>query len=152
MPKIDIASLPIKTGSGYPAQFSGITNGRSRKQLGNAGDLTQFGVNLCTLTAGAGSSIRHWHHHEDEFVFILSGVATLIDDDGETILLAGEAACFKAGVPNGHCIVNRSESDVVLLEIGTRADHEIAEYPDIDLKAEKHGSTFNFTHKDGTPY
>src|SRR5688572_28215809 len=118
MPKIDIESVPARTGTGYPKIFAAIAEGRSRKRLGDAAGLDQFGVNLTTLAPGAGTAHRHWHHSEDEFVFVLSGEATLIDDDGETILRGGDAAAFKAGVPNAHQILNKSSSDVMLLEIG----------------------------------
>lgn len=156
MPKIDIANLPVQIGSGYPAPFAEQTQGRSKKRLGDAlgekGGLDQFGVNLTTIKPNAGTAQRHWHENEDEFVFILSGEATLVEDNGEVILRAGEAASFKAGVANGHCILNKSEKDVVLLEIGTRAKTERAHYPDIDLLAEKTKTGYAFKHKDGTPY
>ena len=152
MPKIDIDALPLKTGTGYPAQFAGVAVGRSRRQLGNAGGLTQFGVNLCRLEPGAATSQRHWHHNEDEFVYVLEGEATLIEDDGETVLYPGDAATFKAGVENGHTIINRSSGTVVLLEVGTRAATEIADYPDIDLRAVNDGTGYVFTRKDGTKY
>lgn len=152
MPKIDIANLPIEIGSGYPAPFAEQTQGRSKKRLGNAGNLDQFGVNLTTIKPNAGTAQRHWHEQEDEFVFILSGEATLVEDGGEVILRAGEAATFKAGVANGHCILNKSNEDVVLLEVGTRAKTERAHYPDIDLLAEKTETGFVFKHKDGQSY
>lgn len=152
MPKIDIENLPVISKSGYPAPFDKITAGRSRKKLGDAGELTQFGVNLTTIKPNSGTAQRHWHEQQDEFVYILSGEATLVEDDGETILRAGDAATFKAGVANGHCVLNKSNQDVVLLEIGTRTENERGHYPDIDLVAEKDGPKFIFTHKDGTPY
>jgi uncharacterized cupin superfamily protein len=152
MPKVDMASVPEKGGTGYPAEFAAVVSGRFRKRLGDAGGLTQFGVNLCRLEPGAASSIRHWHHNEDEFVYMLAGEAILLDDAGETILKPGDAATFKSGVANGHSLVNRGEVDAVFLEVGTRAATEIAEYPDIDLRAVKDADGYRFTHKDGTPY
>lgn len=166
MPKIDIENLPIEIGSGYPAPFSDLAQGRSKKRLGDAlgdkGGLNQFGVNLTTIKPNAGTAQRHWHEQEDEFVFILSGEATLVEDatgedvngegTSETILRAGDAAIFKAGIANGHCILNKSDKDVVLLEVGTRLPNERAHYPDIDLLAEKSETGFIFKHKDGTRY
>lgn len=152
MPKVDIERLELRTGSSYPAPFGELVRGRARKRLGDAVGLTQFGVNLTTLAPGAATAHRHWHRNEDEFVFVLAGEATLIEDGGETVLKAGEAAGFKAGVPDGHHIVNRSGREVLLLEIGTRASTEKAEYSDIDLMVEVDGRSFRYTHKDGTPY
>ncbi|HAJ04072.1 MAG TPA: transcriptional regulator, partial [Brevundimonas sp.] len=87
-----------------------------------------------TLPPGAWSSQRHWHEGEDEFVWVLSGEVVLVEDEGETMLRAGDCAGFKAGVKNGHKLENRSDADAVLLEVGTRkpgGDH--GEYPDIDM-------------------
>jgi len=147
MPRIDIGSLPWKGGSGYPAPFDAIVEGRTRKRLGDAGGLGQFGVNLTRLAPGAASSQRHWHDNEDEFVFVLSGEVVLVEEGGETVLRAGDAAAFKAGVANGHHLVNRSGAEARYLEIGTRAGEERAHYPDIDLAYARDGAGARFTTK-----
>jgi len=152
MPKIDIAKLPVYDGSDYPEPFRKAVAGRARKRLGNAAGLDQFGVNLTTLKPGAASALRHWHHKEDEFVYILAGEVVLIEDGGETVLKAGDAAGFKANVRNGHHLVNRSTRAAVYLEIGSRAKHERAEYPDVDLVAISDEQGDRYTHKDGRPY
>jgi uncharacterized cupin superfamily protein len=153
MPKIDIAKLETRVGSpNYPALFKPACAGRHKTALGNAVGLSQFGVNLTRLEPGAASSIRHWHENEDEFVYILQGECVLIENGGETVLKAGDCAGWKANVPDGHCIVNRTKSDVLLLEVGTRAPSERAHYPDDDLAFERDGTTLKVMHKDGTPY
>ncbi len=152
MPKIDIDEVPARTGSIYPAPYKGQAEGRVRKALGDAGGLTQFGVNLTRLPPGAASAQRHWHEAEDELVFVVSGELTLIEEEGETILRAGEAAAFKAGHTDGHHLVNRSGADAVVLEIGTRSPDERCQYPDIDLVYEKRGGTIRFTNRAGKPY
>jgi uncharacterized cupin superfamily protein len=98
------------------------------------------------------SALRHWHEQEDEFVYILEGEAVLVEDQGETALKAGDAAGFKAGVANGHQLVNRSNGDVLYLEIGTRARDERAHYPDDDLALRRDSSGVRLTHKSGEPY
>ena len=152
MPKIDIASVKTEAATGYPEPFRAAVAGRLRQRLGNVVGLDQFGVNLTRLQPGAQSSQRHWHHAEDEFVFILEGTLVLCEDAGETILRPGDAAGFKAGVPNGHCLVNRSGKDAVYLEIGTRCEREQVDYPDIDLRVRKDESGLIYTHKSGEPY
>ena len=92
MPKIDITSIPERKGTGYPPQFNAPCADRIRQRLGHAGGLTDFGVNLMRLPPGNWSSQRHWHSEEDEFVFVLEGELTLIDDGGETLLRAGDCA------------------------------------------------------------
>ncbi len=152
MPKIDVVSVPSRTGTGYPKIFAAIAEGRSRKRLGDAAGLDQFGVNLTTLAPWAGTAHRHWHHCEDEFVYVLAGEATLIDDGGETILRAGDAAGFKAGVPNAHQIINKSSGDVVLLEIGTRAAEDRGVFPDVDLAFVKDSAGSRFTRASGEAF
>jgi uncharacterized cupin superfamily protein len=152
MPKIDIANLPINTRSGYPPPFDRIVIGRERKRLGNAAGLDQFGVNLTTLKPGAASALRHWHEQEDEFVYILEGEVVLIEDAGETVLGPGDAAGFKANIPNGHHLVNKSSCDVVYLEIGTRSKHERAHYSDVDMMVVRDDKDARYTRKSGEPY
>lgn len=154
MPKIDIEKTPLQTGSGYPAPYKHAVAGRSRRRIGDAGGLTQYGVNICTLKPGSASAQRHWHKHEDEFVYVLSGEVVLIEDSGETALQAGDAAAFPAGAANGHHLVNRSNEDAVFLEVGTRSAVEDVEYtdPEIDLRAVKNDGVFRYLHKDGRPW
>ena len=152
MPKIDIAAIELRTGTGYPEPLQAMVKGRERKRLGDAGGLTQFGVNLTRLKPGAASAHRHWHEQEDELVYVLEGELVLVEDDGETILGPGDAAAFKAGVANGHHLVNRSGRDALLLEIGTRSTVERCHYPDVDLAAVTDEAGDRFTRKSGEPY
>jgi uncharacterized cupin superfamily protein len=152
MPKVDIEALSIDTRTGYPPPFDRVVAGRERKRLGNAAGLDQFGVNLTTLKAGASSSLRHWHEKEDELIYMLEGEAVLIEDGGETVLQAGDAAGFKADSRDGHHLVNRTTHNAVYLEVGTRSRHERVEYPDIDLIAVRDEKGMRFTRKNGDPY
>ena len=152
MPKIDIDKIPIDTATGYPPPHNKAVEGRSRKRLARAAGLSQFGVNVCTLKPGAASSQRHWHENEDELVYVLDGELTLVETEGETILRQGDAAGFKAGVANGHHLVNRSGRDAVYLEIGSRAKRERAHYPDVDMMMVRDDKGMRYTHKNGEPY
>jgi uncharacterized cupin superfamily protein len=153
MPKIDIAKIPLDTATRYPPPFDKAVEGRARKRLGRAAGLSQFGVNICTLKPGAASSQRHWHENEDELVYVLEGEVVLCEDGGETVLKAGEAAAWKAGVQDGHCIINRSNRDAVVLEVGSRADKERAFYSDIDMMVVRDGKEFQYAKKTtGEPY
>jgi len=152
MPKLDIDALPLDTKTNYPPPFDRVVHGRERRRLGNAAGLDQFGVNLTTLRPGAASALRHWHEKEDEFVYILEGELVLIEDSGETLLKAGEAAAFKANSGNGHHLVNRTTREALFLEIGTRSKHERVEYPDVDLLVVRDTQGMRYTHKNGDPY
>lgn len=152
MPKIDIAAVAEHNLCGYPAPFHEIARGRFRRPLGDAGGLDRFGVNLCRLEPGSASSQRHWHDREDEFVYVVDGEVVLIEDEGETVLRAGDAATFKAGVPNGHHLVNRSGRDALFLEIGSRDPDDSTHYSDIDMKLVAEDGEDRFVHRDGTLY
>ncbi|MEZ5828694.1 MAG: cupin domain-containing protein [Hyphomicrobiales bacterium] len=149
---LDPMSVKPRTGSGYPAPFAEPFMGRAKRALGDALGLSQFGVNLTTLEPGAWSSQRHWHEQEDELIYVLDGEVTLVTDAGETVLRPGMVAGFPAGRPDGHQLINRSDKPVRILEVGTRAPNEEAEYSDIDMKARKVDGVFVFTHKNGEPY
>ena len=150
MPKIDIDKLPVRRGSAYPTPFDAPCAGRARRALGDAVGLDQFGVNLQKLAPGAWTSQRHWHTTEDEFTWVVSGEVVLVTDEGETVMRAGDCAGFKAGVPNGHHIQNRSDAEAVLLEVGSRRPGvDACDYPDIDMIV---GPDDIYRHRDGTPY
>jgi uncharacterized cupin superfamily protein len=151
-PWLDPASVKPRLGSIYPSPFGEKLAGREKRALGDPLGLSQFGVNLVTLAPGSWSSQRHWHTNEDEFIYVLEGEVTLVTDGGETSLGPGMAAGFPAGKPDGHHLINRSGRPARYLEVGTRADTEVAQYSDIDMVARKEGGRFVFMHKNGEPY
>lgn len=136
----------------YPPEFAPSVDGRIKRALGDAGGLSQFGVNLTTLEPGAMSSQRHWHKTEDEFVYIVDGELILVTDAGEETLHEGMAAAFPAGEANGHHFINRSTRTATYLEIGTRARDDDIDYPDIDMRAVKRDGRLQFVRKTGEPY
>ncbi|HEY2445230.1 MAG TPA: cupin domain-containing protein [Rhizomicrobium sp.] len=150
MPKIDIGAVPERKGSGYPSPFHLKAGDRVRQALGNAGGLSDFGVNLLRLPPGTWSSQRHWHSAEDEFVYVLSGEVTLVTDEGEQVLRAGDCAAFPKNRADGHHLINKSTGIAILLEVGTRSPDDVCEYPDVDMRIDSRIG--HFTHRDGTPY
>lgn len=127
-------------------------SGRDKKHLGDFFSLSNFGVNLTRLAPGAHSALRHAHEAQDEFIYVLQGTPVLITDTGETQLCPGMCAGFKAGTGDGHQLLNRSNAEVVYLEIGDRTAGDRVTYPDDDLAAEMVNGAWLFKHKDGTPY
>jgi uncharacterized cupin superfamily protein len=136
----------------YPEPYASRVAGRLKRPLGDLFGLANFGVNLTRLEPGAVSSLRHAHTKQDEFVYILEGHPTLVTDAGRTRLAPGMCAGFKAGTGNAHHLVNESREDVVYLEIGDRAPHDAATYPDDDIQATFADGAWSVTHKDGRPY
>jgi uncharacterized cupin superfamily protein len=150
---INPREIEPRTGTGYPDPYRENVVTRSKRALGDAFGLSRYGVNLVELSPGTWSSQRHWHTHEDEFVFVVSGELTLITDAGEQVLSPGMVAGFPAGESNGHHLVNKSDETASYLEIGDRNPLDEAFYPDIDLlfKVNDKGE-HEFTNRDGVPY
>ncbi len=125
---------------------------RAAADIGKAAGLTQFGVHLETLHPGARSSVRHWHEAEDEFVYVISGELVLIEDE-ETVLRAGEAAGWAAGVPVGHCLENRSAEDATILTVGTRDPGDRWHYVEHGITGtyDDASETFSYTDAAGNP-
>lgn len=138
--------------SNYPEPFAARMAGRLKQPLGDLFGLKSFGVNLTRLAPGAVTALRHAHSRQDEFVYVLEGEPTLVTDAGETALRPGMCAGFPAGAGNAHHLVNRTDREVVLLEVGDRSLDDAIAYPDDDLVAERHEGGWRFARKDGTPY
>ena len=152
-PALDPQTVPARDGSSYPAPFRAAVEARAKRALGDATGLSQFGVNLVELPPGCWSSQRHWHTHEDEFVYVLDGELVLVSDAGEQVLRAGMAAGFPAGEPDGHHLINRSDRPATYLEVGTRReDLDEVDYPDIDLAIRLRDGRQVFVSKSGEPY
>ena len=143
-------SIPELKGSAYPSPFDEKPAARIRQRLGDAGGLTDFGVNLLQLPPGAWSSQRHRHSHEDEFIYVISGEVALVTDAGEETLRPGDCVTFVKGATNGHHLINRSYANAVCLEVGTRRADDFTVYPDIDLVFDPKLGWY--AHKDGSPY
>jgi uncharacterized cupin superfamily protein len=152
-PALDPKTVPVWSGSSYPEPFRAAVMAREGRALGEALGLTNFGVHLMRLPPGAASSQRHWHTHEDEFVYMLEGEAQLITDAGAQILSAGMCAGFPAGKPDGHHLVNQSGRDAVFLVVGDRREGlDACEYSDIDMSRRWVDGERTFFHKDGRPW
>lgn len=138
--------------SNYPEPFASRMSRREKRQLGDMFGLKNFGVNLTRLAPGGESALLHSHSRQDEFIYILQGTPTLVTEKGESLLTPGMCAGFRAGGP-AHHLVNRTDADVLLLEVGDRTPGDEGSYPGDDIRAVLgQDGKWLFTHRDGTPY
>lgn len=155
-PALDPLSLAPRTGSGYPEPYRSRVLPREKRALGDPLGLTKIGINHTTLPPGKESSMRHWHTHEDEFIYMISGEVVLITDEGEQLLTAGMCAGFPASADgktgDGHQLVNRSGQPAVYLEISNRDPRDSATYPDVDLHFHGVAAAVMYTRKDGSGF
>jgi uncharacterized cupin superfamily protein len=151
-PALDPRSVEVVNRSGYPEPYRSRVLPRSKRRLGDALGLTRIGINYTVLPPGKESAMRHWHTHEDEFVFVLEGEVVLRTGAGEQLLTAGMCAGFPAGVEDGHHLINRSAADAVYLEISNRERADGAHYSDadVDLVWSPPHAPGKFTRRDGT--
>ena len=151
MPKVDRPRAARVERQAYPGRLRARTNGCWRTRLSDAVDLTQIGVGEVELAPGSATGLMHWHENEDEFVYVVAGEVTLIEQGGgEQVLRAGDGAGFKAGVAVGHTFENRTDRPVRLLEIGPRtAPTDTAHYVGLDMVLKREGRGLRFETRDG---
>lgn len=148
MPKFDLEAMPQNNATGYPAPFDAAVQGRWKRRIGAAVGFTHIGASHVVLKPGAWSSQRHWHDAEDEMVIMLSGEAVLVEDEGRTILRAGDICTWTAGVENGHHLINESDADCVFVAISGGPEAG-GGYSDIDMVFTDDG---RYTTRDGRDY
>lgn len=124
--------------SAYPPPFDEAVEGRRTWMLTRQWKLSQFGVNMVELPPGKWSTQRHWHRNNDELVVVISGELTLVTDDGEEVLRAGDCVGFKAGVENPHHLQNRGSEPAVYYDIGGRDPWDVSTFPEMGLEAFTH--------------
>lgn len=147
----DVPSRPAK--SPYPPPYNeGFSPDMLWKPIGAMFGLTNFGVNIVSLPPGGRSAERHWHKAQDEFVYMISGSLTIVSENGDTPFTAGQSVGFKAGVPDGHMLVNKGTETAVYLCVGDRSNPEHVTYPDVDMQLVSDEKGPRFLHSDGTPY
>jgi uncharacterized cupin superfamily protein len=155
-PALDPQSLEARNSSGYPEPYRSRVLPREKRALGDALGLKTIGINQTVLPPGKESSMRHWHTHEEEFVYILSGEVVLVTDAGEQVLKAGMCAGFPVAADvtkgDGHQLVNRSDQPAVYLEISNRDPRDTAYYSDEDLFYHGANAPVRFTRKDGSAF
>jgi uncharacterized cupin superfamily protein len=153
-PALDPSHVEAISRSAYPEPYRSRVLPRYKRRLGDALGLSRIGINQTTLPPGKESSMRHWHTHEDEFVYVLEGEVVLRTGSGEQLLRAGMCAGFPAGSDDGHQLINRSGADAVYLEVSNRDGSDSAHYsdPDVDLMWNPPHARGSMTRRDGTPY
>jgi uncharacterized cupin superfamily protein len=153
-PALDPAAIEPRIATSYPEPWRSLVMPREKRRIGDALGLTRIGINRTTLPPGKVSSMRHWHTHEDEFVFVLEGEVVLCTDSGEQVLRAGECAGFPAGSKDGHQLANRSSQPAVYLEVSNRDPEDTAYYsdPNVDMVWSPAHARGRITRRDGSEY
>jgi uncharacterized cupin superfamily protein len=152
-PALNPMEVEAVSRTSYPEPYASRVMPREKRRLGDFLGLQKIGINRTTLPAGKESSMRHWHTHEDEFIYVLEGEVVLRTDTGEQVLTPGCCAGFPAGVSVGHQLINRSQKPAVYLEISNRDAEDTVYYtdPDVDMVHSPPFARGKMTRRDGTP-
>jgi uncharacterized cupin superfamily protein len=125
----DVAALPEE--KRVHALDSGSV--RHTRSLGDAVGLTTLGVHKVRLTQGCRSSVLHFHHHDEEWVYILSGQGVAEIGDEKHEVGPGDFMGFVAGsLP--HNLFNPRAEDLVYLVGGNRLPCDVCDYPRIRMR------------------
>lgn len=154
-PALDPRALTAESSCSYPEPYRSRVMPREKRRLGDAFGLTKIGINLTTLAPGKESSMRHWHTHEDEFIYVVAGEVMLRTDAGEELLRAGMCAGFPAGIANGHQLVNRSAAPAMYLEMSNRVEPgDTTYYSDADVDLVWNGplAPGKYARRDGSEF
>lgn len=96
--------------------------------LGRAAGLERTGLNLIRIPPGKESFTLHAHLHEEEWLYVLSGRATVESGEAVHELAAGDFIAFPTP-SEPHLLRNTSSEDVVYLTGGERAPFDVADFP-----------------------
>ena len=152
---LDPRELAAESSCSYPEPYRSRVMPRAKRRLGDAFGLTKIGINLTILAPGKESSMRHWHTHEDEFIYMVAGEVVLRTDAGEQTLRPGMCAGFPAGDANGHQLVNRSDAPAVYLEMSNRVEpRDTTYYSDADVDLVWNGplAPGKYARRDGSSF
>ncbi len=83
-----------------------------------------------SLFPGKFSYPYHFHRNAEELFIILSGEATLRSPEGYAPIAKGDLLFFAEGPPGAHQIYNHSDEPFIYVDIRTRANVDVCEYPD----------------------
>ena len=122
----DIRALPEERRP-HPLDATLIRHTRS---LGDAAGLQTLGVHLVRLEQGDTSSVLHFHHQDEEWVYILSGRGVANIGDEQHDVGPGDFLGFTAG-SQPHNLHNPSSEELVYLVGGNRLPFDVCDYPKI---------------------
>lgn len=101
---------------------------RLNKSLGDAVGLTDFGVHLIEVPPGCASTEHHVHYVEDECCYVLSGTGTAVLGEERFPVGPGDFIGHPKG-GDAHSLENDGDVPLVVLVVGARAPHDVADYP-----------------------
>ena len=103
---------------------------RHTRSLGDAAGLSTIGVHLVRLEKGDTSSVLHFHHQDEEWVYVLSGRGIANIGEQQHEVAAGDFMGFTAASAP-HNLHNPNAEDLVYLVGGNRWPFDVCDYPEM---------------------
>ena len=101
---------------------------RLTRTLGDLAGLRNLGIHMVRVKPGFETTEYHFHHAEEEFVYILSGRGIAEIGSGEVEVGPGDLMAFPAG-GQAHAMRNPGPEDLVYLMAGERRYGDVVDYP-----------------------
>ena len=134
MSSVIVRKHDIELMEGEPKTHSLNSNAvRSVKSLGAITGLKGLGFHLVELEPGYESTEFHFHHYEDECVYVLSGEATVTIGDDIFQVSMGDFIGHPAR-GEAHTMKNTGNDKFVYLVAGQRLAHDIVDYPNLNKR------------------
>jgi uncharacterized cupin superfamily protein len=89
-----------------------------------------LGMVMNRLPPGSVGCPFHWHTHEDEIFYVVSGRGVLRYGEELQDIGPGDCVSCPAGTETAHQIANPFEEDLMYLAVGRYDPHEVCGYPD----------------------
>ena len=106
---------------------------RLTRSLGDVTGLKTLGVHLVRLEPGRASTVYHFHHQDEEWIYILSGRGVAEIGDEKSAIGPGDFMGFVAGSAP-HSLSNPHEEDLVYLVGGNRCAIDTCDYPRLGMR------------------
>ena len=103
---------------------------KSSPPLADLSNSKYLHFDIRSLPPGKFSFPYHFHRNAEELFVIFDGEATLRSPEGFSKLAKGDVIFFEEGPAGTHQLYNHGQSDCVYLDIRTRANVDVCEYPD----------------------
>jgi uncharacterized cupin superfamily protein len=104
------------------------------RSLSALAGLQRIGLHIGRVPPGRESFIYHYHHYEEEFIYVLSGRG--LAEIGAETHEVGPGDCMLFTAPSlGHHLRNPFDTDLVYLMGGENREFEIGEFPRLGKRA-----------------
>lgn len=136
--KSDIDAMPGE----YKIHFLNANAQRLNKSLGDATGMKSLGIHLITIQPGHDSTEHHFHHFEEEAIYVLSGEGIVTIGQEQHAIGAGDfIGCPIDHVP--HSMHATGVEPLQCLVVGNRLQADVSDYPNAGKRLYRYPSAWD---------